>query len=100
MLTSSSQIIFSVSVPMAYKLRKNIIKFHNQSAVIISENMLHFGIMMIMFILEVEVGVFFFFNTRPVAQPTILKSYLMKPFQLIAFGNRRSVDRPHYLTGC
>jgi hypothetical protein len=45
---------------MMSKLRQNIVKQRNkQTAVIISENMLHFGIMMvIMFMLEVKVGGF------------------------------------------
>jgi len=42
---------------MVYKLRQNIVKRRNEHAAgIISENMLHFGIIMtIMFMLEVEV---------------------------------------------
>lgn len=60
MLTSSSQIILSISVPKLYELRQNIVKRHNkQTSVIISEHMLRFEIMMmIMLMLEVEVGVF------------------------------------------
>ena len=83
MLTSSSQIILSVSVLMMYELRQNIFKRHTkQTSVIMSENMLTFCNYDDGYV-RVRSGGGNFLNTKPVAQPI---------FATVLFNEAFSVD--------